>query len=300
MPPLFITAAIIQAILFQVYYLVTKSLQEKGLSIWDIFRYQSLAVIPGGILLVIFFKWEYFTFLRTHPLALTAVLFCSGVWIVHTFFRLSVIEATNSLSYFNAFSAVISLPLLLMAGIVMNRDYPNSLMIVGLILLGIGLALQPTIHEKNIQKQTLAMGISLAVILLTFGQTIDAINSAAFRYFLQNFKVVMFANCLFIFLSTLVIAIVILVRNLLNKGPKKGRANRRGYILPIIFVIATLFEGYSLSGISVYALVAAGSITFLVSAVGDLHSKRIKFNLRTLIFFILVTAGTILAAMSVG
>lgn len=295
-----VIAAIIQAGLFQVYYLIVKGLQEKGLSNLGIFYYQRLAVIPGGLLAAVTFKREYITFLFSHPLLLAALLFCSGVWVVHTFFRVYVIDAANSMSFFNAFSALISLPLLLFAGIVVNHDLPNSLMLIGLLLLVAGLVLRPSVHKMNAQKTTLSIGVFIAALCVLLGQSIDAINSAAYRYLLEHFSALLFALSTFIFLSTFVIVMVFWVLRVTGHPYRDNVRHPMGYWLPALFVVATLFEGYSLARISIYALVAIGSFTFIVSTIGDLYSHRLKFSFRTAVFLFLVMAGTTFAAVAVG
>ncbi len=295
---LFIAAAVIQAGIFQVYYLVTKSLQEKGLSNWGVLHYQRLAVIPGGILLAATFRREYISFFIANPVVLGAIVFSSAVWIIHTYLRLSVIEKVNSMAFFSAFSAVISLPLLLLAGIVMNHDFPNGIAIIALTLLTISLAVRPTVHEHNKQKTTLTIGILAAILITAAGQIIDALNMGAYRYFFANFAPILFGINLFIFLSALTINIVFWIRSWGGKPYSEGSSHRLGYLLPVLFTVATLFEGYSVTRMPIYTLAAIGSFTFLISAIGDLYSRRIIFNLRTAIFVSLVALGTGLSAVS--
>jgi drug/metabolite transporter (DMT)-like permease len=297
---LFIIAAVAQAAIFQVYYLLAKSLQEKGHSTLSVLYYQRLAVIPGGLLVLATFRSEYISYLLGHPLVLAAILFCSAVWVVHTYLRIYVIDATNSMSFFNAFSAVISLPLLLLAGVIINHDLPSGLMLIALVLLCIGLMLQPGVHEQNLQKKALAIGVVLAIALTLLGQGIDAVNAAAYRYFFEHFSAVVFGASLFIFLSAFVINVIFWVRPPEEYRTQKPPLDWRGYALPVLFTIATLFEAYSITGISIYALVAIGSFTFLISAAGDLYSHRITFSFRTLLFIILISLGTAFAALGAG
>lgn len=286
------------AALFQIYYLIAKRLQENGMSNLTVLYYQRLAVIPGALLLLATFRKEYVSFLLAHPLIFGAIIFSSLVWMVHTYIRIYVLEAVNSMSFLNAFSAIISIPLLLIVGVIANRDLPNTPIILALCLLLLALLLRPTPHEENHRKKVFAIGLFAAIALSLFGQSIDAVNMGAYRYFFQHIQFTFFGIGIFIFLSALVINIFFLFR-----GPGGGSDRNHPYrflpyLLPLLFAVATFFEGYAVTSISIYALAAIGAFTFLADTGSDLYHKRIRFSLRTAAFMLLVIASSVFSAVS--
>jgi peptidoglycan/LPS O-acetylase OafA/YrhL len=104
------------------------------------------------------------------------------------------------MAFMNAFSAIISIPLLLAAGVVMNNDLPNAWILIALCLLLLALLIRPTAHEDNFQKKVFAIGVLAAIGLAVFGQSVDAVNMGAYRYFFQNIEFTFFGIGLFIFL----------------------------------------------------------------------------------------------------
>jgi hypothetical protein len=293
-----VIAAIVTAGLFEIYYLVAKRLQETGMSNLTVLHYQRLAIIPGAFLLLVTFKKEYIVFLLQHPLILGAIIFSSLVWIAHFYIRIYIMQAVNSMSFLNAFSAIISIPLLLAAGIIFNHDFPNTPIMIALCLLLFALFIKPTAHEDNLQKKTFAISFILAIALAVFGQSVDAINMGAYRYFFQNIEFTFFGIGIFIFLSALVINIFFLF------VPHKGQPIHSHpykwlpYLLPFLFAVATFFEGYAVTTISIYALATIGAFTFLINTSSDLYHKRIRFTARTGVFIVLVIASSIFSAIS--
>jgi drug/metabolite transporter (DMT)-like permease len=293
-----VVAAVLMAGLFQVYYLVTKRLQETGMPNLTVLHYQRLAVIPGALLMLVTFRKEHVTFLFEHPLVLGAIVFSSLVWIIHTYIRIYIVQAVSSMAFLNAFSAIISIPLLLGAGVVMNHDLPNMWMIIALCLLLLALLLRPSSHVENSRKMSFAIGILAAILLTAFGQSIDAVNMGAYRYFFQHIEFTFFGSGLFIFLSAFVINIFFLfVRH--EGQPLHTHPYRwLPYSLPILFAVATFFEGFAVSSISIYALAAIGAFTFLLDTGSDLYHRRIRFSARTALFIALVIASSVLSAIS--
>jgi hypothetical protein len=293
-----VIAAVLTAGLFQIYYLITKRLQETGMSNLTVLYYQRLAVIPGALLLIATFQKEYVLFLFHHPLILGAIVFSSLVWIVHFYIRIYIVQAVSSMSFLNAFSGIISIPLLLGVGIAVNKDLPNTQILTALGLLLLALILRPTSHEDNFQKKSFAIGVITAIILTIFGQSVDAINMGAYRYFFQNIEFTFFGIGLFIFLSAFVINVFFLFVRHEGQPAHKHPYAWLPYSLPILFAVATFFEGYAVTNISIYALATIGAFTFLIDTSSDLYHRRIRFTFRTAIFIALVIASSIFSAGS--
>jgi hypothetical protein len=293
-----VIAAVLTAGLFQIYYLVTKRLQEMGMSNLSVLHYQRLAVIPGALLMAATFRKEYVLFLFEHPLVPGAILFCSLVWIVHFYIRIYIVQTVNSMAFMNAFSAIISIPLLLAVGILVNHDLPNTWIFLALCLLLFALLIRPTPHEGNFQKKAFAISVLAAIALATFGQSIDAINMGAYRYFFQNIEFTFFGIGIFIFLSALVINIFFLFVRHEGQPDHKHPYRWLPYSLPILFAVATFFEGYAVSSISIYALATIGAFTFLLDTSSDLYHRRIRFTAQTAIFMTLVIASSVFSALS--
>jgi hypothetical protein len=70
------------------------------------------------------------------------------------------------------------------------------------------------------------------------------------------------------------------------------------YSLPALFAVATFFEGYAVTSISIYALATIGAFTFLIDTSSDLYHRRIRFTSQTAVFMVLVIASSVFSALS--
>lgn len=296
-----IIAAFIQAGMFQYWHLIVKRLQEQNMSNLTIMYYQRYAIIPGFILLLFTFRLEYMEFMLANPLVLLAILFSSAVWMLHVYMKMHVTRAVNSMAFLNAFNAIITLPVYLVIGILINRDLPNAYIGVALIILAIALLIKPGIHHKNNQKKAFAITVTAAIIISLIGNAIDAVNMGAYRYFLQNINATLFGLSLFMFLSMLVITVFFWINPI--EVHHKTNFKKHGYwplVIPSIWTVGTFFEGYSVAAIPIYTLIAIAAFTFLIDLASDLKNRRVHFNIKTIVFVFLVILSTSLSVLSLN
>jgi hypothetical protein len=65
--------------------------------------------------------------------------------------------------------------------------------------------------------------------------------------------------------------------------------------LPLIFFAGAVMEFYAQAKLPIYILISIGAITFVMDICSDLWRRRIRFNLQTATFTILVFIGVGLA-----
>lgn len=295
-----VIAAFLQAVLFQWWTLIYKRLMEKGMDKLGIFYYQRWAIIPGVLLVAASYRPEYMSFILAHPVVLVAILYSSMVWMSHVYLHMFATEATHSMAFLNAFNGLTNLPVYLLLGILINQDKPNGYILLALGLLVIALYIQPTPHVTN-TRRTFHTQLFFLIGVSLLAHLIDAVNMAAYRYFMQELQAVFFGLAVSMFLAMLVVTVFFM-------GHRQYRRNFRQdlktysywlFALPLIWVIGSIFEGYSIFQMPIYTLIAISSFTFLLDIASDMHNKRIHLNQRTILFIVLVLVSTVLSVISV-
>jgi len=286
----------IQSILFKLWHIHAKSLQEKGFSILEIFSYQKYVLIPSFILLVLSYKKEYLVFFLNDFKMILAFLFVVSVWMIHEYFNLRVQKSVNSLSFMNAFFVMLALPVYVLVGTVFNGDVPNSQIILALILLGAAIFIKPEPHKTN-GKITFQDSMKFIIFISLIGILVDALNNGAHRFVLSSLGAPLFGAALMMFLTTLIINIFFLFKKI-PKREKDDEFRLICYSLPLIWFIASIPESYSITSIPIFTIIALGSISFFMDISSDLFNNRIKINIRTILFVCLVLFGIILSAFS--
>ena len=285
-----------QSILFKLWHIHAKSLQEKGFSILEILSYQRYVLIPSFILLIFSYKTEYLLFFLNDFKMILAFLFVVSVWMIHEYFNLRVQKSVNSLSFMNAFFAMLTLPIYVLVGTIFNGDIPNIQILFALIILGIAIFIKPEPHETN-KKITFQDSMKFILSISLIGILVDALNNGAHRFVLLNLQAPLFGAALMMFLTTLIINIFFVFK----KVPKIKQANNTKlifYSLPLMWFIASIPESYSITAIPIFTIIALGSIAFFMDISSDIINNRIKMNIRTISFICLVLFGITISAFS--
>ncbi len=294
-----VIATFLQAILFKWQGLIQKRFFENGMSRLGVMYYQAFAILPGIVLLLISYKKEYIDFLTNHWILMGILFFSSFLWMLIEYLKMLPAQAIYSMSFLNAFSGIIKVPIYLLIGIFLNSDMPNLSVLFSLALLAAAVYIQPAPKTKDADKQ-FKKNMLIMVLTLAGGYVLGALNMAAYRYFMKEIDAVLFGLSAAIVLSMLVIVIFFVFQ-------KKHRRNVKNdlkeysyllFIFPAIWFIASIFEGYSVASVPIYTIAGIASFTFLIDIFSDLWNKRIIFNTRTLIFVAFVLGSTFLSVFS--
>lgn len=113
------------------------------------------------------------------------------------------------MAFLNAFNAIISIPLYLLIGILINGDHPNIFNFLGLLALAIALSIQPTPHTQNTRRGFHKKNIVFLIAITFLGHAVDALNQGLYRYFLQNIHAILFGLALSMVISMSVIVVFI-------------------------------------------------------------------------------------------
>ncbi len=265
-----------------------------------IMYYERYAIIPATVLFFFTFRSEYIHFIFSTPIILFAFSFHLIFWVVQEYIGFFTIGSVSNLSFLNAFSSMVYLPVYLLIGIVINNDSPNIFILIALTLLGIAIFIKPSHHEEN-KRKIFEHGIIFIIFITLFRTILDAINCSLNRLVLQNLDTVLFVVALYAFLSLLPANIYFLLKKIPEK--EKNIANKNKYLVysvPVLWFLASIPEGYGFLHVPIYTMISIGSITFLIDIFSDLRNKRIKINNQTIIFITLVLVSMIFSVVSLN
>ncbi len=288
-----------KAILFKLTKLNAKKFQEKWASPFWVLYYQRYAIFPWFILLCLSYKKEYVDLFLNNLYFMWIVALMLLFWVIQESITYFVLWKVSNMSYFTAFLKIISLPIYIFAWIYMNWDYPNYHIFFAFILLWLALFLKPSVHENNNQRNTFSMWIYAVISILLVWTILDAINNWFDRFILQHLSWVLFWVGINTFLISLVLSIIFLFKDI----PKKDKiiASKYKYIaysIPVFWFLGSIPEWYSYAEIPIYTVLAISSVGFLMDIISDVKNERLHFNMKTIIFIVLVFLSIGLSILS--
>lgn len=289
---------IISALLFKLRSLQIKKLQEKGSSSLAILYLHRLAIIPSFIFLLFTFKFEYLQFFLQNPKILTAIVFSICIWIIMEYIGFFIMGSAQSLTFLQAFRSIISLPIYLVVGVLINNDTPHILTGVAILLLVLAMFLQPQQHEEKVMP-VFKHGIVFIIFIALIGESLDAIGNGLYRYILNNIGAIMFYMAFSSFFTTGLINIFFLFKPV-NKNDLSLISQNKflAYSQPIIWFLASIPEAVAFMYAPIYSIAGIRSLSFIIDIISDIKNKRIKPSVRTIGFLILVFIGVSLLAYS--
>ena len=288
---LFIGAAFLQAILFKLWDLKIKKIQDKGADTLTVLHYQKYALIPALCLLIITYEPEYLQALISNKLVLIAFFYSAAIWLLHQYIAIYIQGAVSSMIFLNAFRAIIVLPMGLLFGYWFNGDSANIGIMIALFLLAIALYIQP--QQKQESKQIFTISIIGAILLSILGTALDISNLAAYRYALQNIEATMFLIALALVTGMSIVWIYCAFRYNTYKQKLPIIDTPFWFLIsiPTVWFIASIPEGFSYSEIPVYVVVIFSAVTFFMDLFSDLKNKRIQPSARTILFSLLILSS---------
>ena len=293
--------ALIRAVGYKGGVLAGRRIQELGASPFGMFKLFRYAVIPAAIWSLIFVRPDDIVEIVNSPI-LPFVILVPIVWNAQVALNAYVLNTTSSLSGLGSLQRLIALPLFLLVGIFLNNDTPNVLSLLALVALAASLLIQPAQHQTNLRARYSKAFLVVAGVLLL--RTV--LESIAFGLDREVLKVVDPLAYVGIYglltagLCALWTPFIPMKRMVLKQDKETIRRNLRVAVLvPGLWFAATIPDMFVLAALPIYTVIAIDAITFGMDTVSDLIHKRIRFNLQTASFIVLVLTGIVLAVLSI-
>ncbi len=293
----------LQSLLFSLFHLHIRKLEEKGVTAHSIAGLQRYSVIPALILFIATFKREYILHLLAHPMVFWWIAGIALFWGIGQYVGYVVLNSASSLSFVYTMSSFLEIPVLLATGILINHDYPNTHILTAVVLLIIALIIKPVQHADN-KRHLLKYSIFIVIALVFTTQIAHALDGAFYKNLLHFFQpeTILFGMSIYILVASLTLNVIYLLP-LYKKPPVQEKEIIRKYFwtsysIPLIWFVASLPEGYSFAHLPLFTLSALGAFSFLINMISDLKNKRLVWNLHTGVFSIFIILSIIFSTLS--
>lgn len=300
---LIVFVVFLQSILFAIFHLHIRKLEEKGVSAHAIAGLQRYSLIPAIVLFAFAYKQEYVSMLFADPNSIWWIAGIAFFWGIGQFFTYLILDSASSLSFVYTLSSFLGIPIMLGAGILINGDYPNAYILIALALLVLALILKPSQHKNNVRRLLKYSAIITAGIVFT-NSIAHALNGAFYKNILHllDSSGSFFGISLYILISSIVINIIYLLPIFKKPSAEEKSIIKKyswvAYSIPFLWLLASLPEGYSFAHIPLFTISALGAFSFLIKLASDLKNKRLAWNAHTAIFTLVVILSIIFSALS--
>lgn len=300
---LIVLVVFLQSFLFALFHLNIRKLEEKGVSAHSIAGLQRYSIIPAIILFAISYKTEYVSTLFAHPVALWWIIGIGFFWGIGQFMGYIVLNSASSLSFVYTIAAFLEIPIYLAMGILINHDYPNLSVLIALGLLIIALIIKPTQNKEN-KRNLLKYSVIVVSAFMLSSIIGHAFDGAFYKNILHllNPQTVIFGISIYILVTSLTLNIIYLLPIFKKPSLEEKEIIKKNfwiaYLIPIIWFVASLPEGYGFANLPLFTLTALGAFSFLIKMISDLKNKRLTWNTRTAIFTFIVVLSIVFSTLS--
>lgn len=294
-----LSVVFIQAILFKLFNLSSRKLQEKGLSPHALIGLERYAIFPAVILFVVTFKQKYIFEISHNRMMILLILGIMFFWIIGEYAGFFAINSTSSLSLLNALNSTINLPMLAVVGILVNHDIPNTFEITSLFFLIVALFIRPSQHNEN-RRNVFEYQLLFVIGFILIKTLAHDLDGAFYRNLLHSiFPAIMFGISIYILAATVMLNIIYTFKKITIEEKEIIVKNKwLAFSVPIFWFIASLPEGYSFANIPIFTLTTLSSISFLIDIFSDVKNKRIFFNKRTFVFIFFILTSLTFSSIS--
>lgn len=292
--------ALARAVGFKTANLTARRLQEFGASPMATFKLLQYALFPAIIWSLVFIRPDDIGRIFDSP-RITIYIACVAVaWNIQVYLNSRVLNAFSSMSGYTAMQKLIALPLLLVIGMLFNKDIPGPLSIVAIGALMAALMLQPAQHKSN-HRNRYAMPFVIVAGLMLIRTVIESVDFGLGREIL---KIVPAEVYLGVFSISALGLSLIWTWFIPGSSQKDDSSVQRQHIwlsalVPILWFAASIPEMFALAVLPIYTVMAIDAVTFGMDTSSDLFRHRTRLNFQTVCFIGLMLAGIILAVFSI-
>lgn len=290
---------LLRSVGFKTVELTGRLLQEKGASEIDTYTIYRYALIPACIWSLVFIRKEdlVFIFNSTELLIIFGTIII--LWNLQALIISFVINSTSSMVLFTTIYSIVTLPLFLGFGTFFNNDTPSIFNIGAIIALFFAFFINPAHHHENIRPR-LAKPLAIIILLILLKACCDAVLDGVTREALRQISPTVFLG--FFSVTTLTVCALI-SRFYIRKRFKETEIMKEkqwlALLIPFVWFAASIPETFALEALPIYTVITIGAVTFAMDTFSDVIHKRIKLNLQTIVFIVLVLTGISLAVLSI-
>lgn len=282
--------AFLQEMGFKSQNLTNRRLQELGASSFGTFSLQRYALIPAIIWAIIFVRPDDIRFIVHTPVLFVYMISIAVIWNINACLASYILNKLSCMSSLSTLQYLIHLPMLLLVGTFFNRDIPNALGIIAIVILSSAFILQPTKHEQNLRNHfSLPLIVIIGLVFLQCG--LATMNGAMSRESLSMISPEVFLGVF----SVLTLVICNIWTSFLPQKTEDKKVFRKRFwfaiAIPILWFGASIPETYATDKLPIYTATSIGILSFILDTVSDLFYKRIRLNFRTGSFIFLVLLG---------
>lgn len=293
--------ALLTAVGFKINTLTVRLLQEKGVSIIDTYAIYRFALIPAVIWSLIFIRKSDLDYIFHTPELMIFLGVIVVLWNLQAYLRALITNSTSSMVLLSTLFNIIALPMFFGFGVLLNNDTPNIYSFSAIIILLAALLIKPTPHEKNLRPH-LSKPLYAMVLLIFLTACCDTVLQGMGREALKQIRPEVFLGVFSV--PTLAVCwIVSKVYKTKRKAREKEALKQRQWfaisLIPMTWFLASIPEAFALAAIPIYVFLSINVITFLMDTFSDVIHKRIRIDLQTVSFFLLVVAGISFSVISV-
>ena len=292
--------AFLTAVGFKINLLTQRLVQERGavpIETYTVYRY---ALIPSAIWSLIFVRKSDITFVIHSPKLIIIFGVIMVLWNLQALLMCYVINSTSSMVLFSTFFNIMLLPLFLAFGTFYNHDIPNAFSIISIAILIIALSIKPTLHKENL-RPSLSKPLYIILLIIFLKACCDAVLQGVGREALQQIRPVVFLGE-FSFLALAACAVISKLYIHRRTPETKAMKQNKWFaisLMPMTWFLASIPEAFALAAIPIYTFISITVITFGMDTFSDVMHKRIRINVQTVSFLLLVVAGISLSVLSV-
>lgn len=292
-----IVYAILSSLGFKICDLASRRLREHGVSSHGVLSTYRWALIPAILWFAYYVPSDVLKSSLSHPFVVGYLILIAFLWNLQSFLSMHLSGITPSAGMLSALQRALYIPVLAMAGTLINNQSPTSswYSIASLAMLSVALLMQPSSQNATHQRISRPM---FYIVAIAFVRVIaDAIGNSLYK---ETMRIVTPEVFLALFATiTLFLTSFIFVLKPVSTDDRLSikKVPMLTIAVPLLWFAASIPEVYGLAGLTIYTLASIGCITFMADIASDLKHKRINWSLRTATF-VLLTTGGIAAAMA--
>ncbi|WP_144156287.1 hypothetical protein [Paraburkholderia sp. BCC1885] len=290
-----VISAVLQSFIFIVYDLAGKRLREHGVAALELSSLLRLALLPSLCLLAATWQTADIKLIIANRASLWSFYGYLTASLLFQWVYFQYLHVSHSLAVASVTRNAIGLPLLMICGVVINRDNPTVWGIAGLGFMIAASLVRPgrarTDSSQYIESARTVVALATAFVILV------AIKDPLYRFWLQRSGSLLLATALYMTAFTAALNLYFWARPPKRTITWKSSTPKIRWLLlavPMLWFAGTIPEGVAFGLLPAYSAIAIGSVAWLFTMASDIYFGRLAMTARCALFGGLVTLGVLL------
>jgi hypothetical protein len=294
-----VVAAMTQSVIFIGYDLAAKKMREQGVDSLALIYSLRLSLFPALLVLLLAWDREAAVALLHNHTALLALFGFVASWLTFQLIYFRCLHVSHSLAVASVARNAVGLPLLMVAGALVNGDHPTVWGILAIALLMAASFLRPGRSKLDpsqyIESARTVLGLSIAFVVIV------TVKDPLYRLYLQNSHALILSLAIYMVMCAGALQVYFWFRPLhahpsrATAGPALTVPPLLMWAVPIIWVVGTIPEGIAFGNLPVYSMIAVGTVSWVITIATDIYFKRLAPTMRTAAFASLVVGSITLS-----